>query len=73
VRVAAQSPVDQQEKPPAPAPAPEPAAATELAPASVRLPWPKKRDWATVFLEKVVDTVEDILLMAKRGAEAPAR
>jgi hypothetical protein len=42
-------------------------------PASVRLPWPKKRDWASVFLEKVVDTAEDIYLMAKRGAEAPAR
>jgi hypothetical protein len=42
-------------------------------PASVRLPWPKKRDWATVLLEKVADTVEDIALMAKRGAEAPAR
>ncbi|GBG00600.1 NADH dehydrogenase [Raphidocelis subcapitata] len=68
VRVAAQSPIDQQEKP-----APAPAAAEELAPASVRLPWPKKRDWATVFLEKVADTVEDALLMAKRGAEAPAR
>lgn len=42
-------------------------------PASVRLPWPKKRDWVSVAYEKVVDTAEDVLLMARRGAEAPAR
>lgn len=69
LRVSAQAPTDQQEtKPAAPAPAVQ-----EPAPASVRLPWPKKRDWASVFMEKVADTVDDIYLMARRGAEAPAR
>lgn len=86
LRVRAQAPVEQQkqtqqtqqqQKAPSGAPVLSPeqqqAGAGADAPASVRLPWPRKRDWASVALDKVADTVEDVLLMARRGAEAPAR
>jgi NADH:ubiquinone reductase (non-electrogenic) len=48
-------------------------AAPTQTPPPVVLPWPKKRGWAAVAYEKLADTADDILLMARRGAEAPAR
>lgn len=34
-----------------------PAKQEEPAPSSIRLPWPEKRDWASVYLDKIADTV----------------
>jgi hypothetical protein len=47
---------------PAVVPVPEPVIEDE----TVELSWPAPRPWAEVFLSKIVDTVEDVGVIARR-------